>query len=194
MAGPSSTHTFDEVTFRKAIGGNMSLSNTIAHDGVPSARRTSVTASVVTTALALAVATVGIAIFQRVTHETPGAAIAVQSQLTGEEFVQLNTTDLPRLVDSEVLAPALAGEEFVRLNTTSLPELGVVGSAGSASEGLAVEEFVRLNTISLPELGVVGSAGSASEGLAVEEFVRLNTTSLPQASDPEYAEPASGPR
>jgi hypothetical protein len=168
----------------------MSLLSTIAHEGAPSARRPSIIAIAVTTAVALALATLGIAIFQRVTHETPEAAPAVQGQLTGEEFVRLNTTALPELVNSQVSASTMAGEEFVRLNTTALPK--IVGSAVSVSDGLSGTDFVRLNTTALPV--VVESGVSASGPLAGEEFVRLNTTALPQASVPEYAEPASGPR
>jgi hypothetical protein len=84
----------------------MSLLSTIAHEGAPPARRPSVMVVVMTTALVLALATVGIGISQWVTAEPPGSAPAVQGRLTGEEFLRLNTSDLPEVVSPDRTGPA----------------------------------------------------------------------------------------
>jgi hypothetical protein len=134
----------------------MSLLSTIAHEGAPSARRPSITAIAMTTVLALALATAGIAILQRVMHEIPGPVPAVQARLGGEEFLRLNTTDLPVVVSA---SGGILSEEFLRLNTSDLPQ--VVESQVSVS-GLAGEEFLRLNTTDLPEVLSPDQTGPAS--------------------------------
>jgi hypothetical protein len=144
---------------------DMSLLNTIAHEGAPSARRLSITAIVVTTAIAVALAAVGVTIFELAAPETPRVA---PEALRG-----------------------MASEQFIRLNTVDLPELGVVESH-TAVTGVQPDEFLRLNTTALPE--VVGSQASASSWLNGDGFFRLNTTDLLEVSTPTRAGPASGPR
>lgn len=143
----------------------MSLLNTIAHEGAPSARRLSVTAIVVTTAIALALAAVGVTLFEAAAPETPGMVPEVLRGMTSEQFVRLNTVDLPELgvAEARVAVTGVQGDGFLRLNTTALPE-------------------------------VVGSQASATGWLVGDEFLRLNTTGLPEVSTPTRTKPASGPR
>lgn len=144
----------------------MSLFNTIAHDGTPSARGVFARGGVVIAiGLALAIA-VGFSMADGgAAEKSPARTWSAASGLAHDEFLRLNTTALDALVPA---APAVTGPQGV------------------------VDRFTYLNTTALDALVPAASAVTGSQGV-VDRFIYLNTTAL-EYPPLRYSEQPSGPR
>lgn len=145
----------------------MSLFSTLAHGGAVPAKRFSLKGiGMGAVGIALGI-TVGLVIANNRTADLPEQTAAAATGLAHDDFLRLNTSDLPKLspVAPDAIEPQPVVDLFIHINTTAYD--GLVPAAPSAAIGV--------------------------RGAVDPNFLYWNITSLEYPSA-RYSEPSNGPR
>ncbi len=174
----------------------MSLFSTLAHGGAVPAKRFSLKGiGMGAVGIALGI-TVGSVIANHRTADLPEQTAAAAIGLAHDDFLRLNTSDLPKLspVAPDAIEPQPVVDLFMHINTTAYD--GLVPAAPSAAIGVrgAVDpNFLYWNTTAFDNVVPAAVSKPQNLGNATAEFLHWNITSLEYPSA-RYSEQPNGPR